>query len=113
LAIGLLSDILYGSAIGVNIIAFGFIACFISWMSEHFSRHSIVTSILNLIATVLIYYGIVYLLLLLFQDAMPLMIYLRQFNIQYFIVNFVFMFLLRYLLLNLSQHPAFTSDVLV
>ncbi|MGV8905029.1 MAG: rod shape-determining protein MreD [Acetobacterium sp.] len=113
LAIGILSDILYGPAIGVNIIAFGFIAGIIAWLAEHFSRHSIGTSLLSLIATVLIYYCIVYVLLLLFQDAMPLMIYLRRFNIQYLIINCAFMFLLRYLLLKLSQHPAFTSDVLV
>ena len=113
LAIGMLSDILYGPALGINTIGFGFIAGIISFMSEYFSRHSIGISIFSLIATVAIYYCVVYLLLLLFQDAMPLMIYLRRFNIQYVIINFIFMFILRYLLLKLSQHPAFTSDVLV
>ncbi|HEY5557468.1 rod shape-determining protein MreD [Acetobacterium sp.] len=113
LAIGVLSDILYGPSLGVNTIAFGLIACIISWMSGQFSRHSIITSILSLIVTVILYYSVIYLLLLLFQNAMPLMIYLRRFNLQYFIINLVFMFVLRYFILKLSQHPAFTSDVLV
>lgn len=112
-AIGVLSDILYGPSLGVNTIAFGLVACIISWMSGHFSRHSIITSIFSLIVAVIFYYSIVYLLLLLFQDAMPLMIYLRRFNLQYIIINLVFMFLLRYFIFKLSQHPAFTSDVLV
>lgn len=113
LAIGVLADILYGPSLGVNTIAFGLIACIISWMSAHFSQYSIVTSILSLIASVILYYGIVYILLLLFQDAMPWMIYLRRFNLQYLIINLVFMFVLRYFILKLSQHPVFTSDVLV
>ena len=113
LAIGVLSDILYGPSLGVNTIAFGLIACVISWMSGHLSRHSIITSILCLIVTVILYYSVIYLLLLLFQNAMPLMIYLRRFNLQYFIINLVIMFVLRYFILKLSQHPAFTSDVLV
>lgn len=113
LTIGILSDVLYGPYLGVNTIAFGLIAIIIPWVSAKFSRQSVLTSILNLILTLIIYHCVVYFLLLLFQGAMPLMIYLRLFNLGYIIINLIFMFLLRFFILKLSQHPAFTSNVLV
>lgn len=38
------------------------------------------------------------------------MIYLRRFNLQYLIINLLFMLLLRYYILKLSQLQAFPSD---
>jgi len=111
--IGVLSDILYGPYLGVNTIAFALIAIITYWVSAKFSQQSILTSILCLFLALTIYNGIIYFLLVMFQGAMPWMIYLRRFNLQYLIINLIVMFILRYFILKLSQHPAFNSDVLV
>ncbi len=111
--IGILSDILYGPFIGVNTIAFSLVAVSIYWVSSKFSQQSILTSVLCLALTLIIYNGLVYILLLLFQGGIPWMIYLRRFNLQYLIINLIVMLIMRYFILKLSQHPDFTSDVLV
>jgi len=111
--IGVLSDILYGPYLGVNTIAFALVAIIIYWVSSKFSQQSVLTSILCLVLALTVYNGLIYFLLLIFQGAMPWMIYLRRFSPQYLIINLIVMFILRYFILKLSQHPDFSSDLLV
>lgn len=113
LVIGILADVLYGPYLGINTIAFGLIALIVSWLSAYFSRQSIFTSILCLIVTLIGYYVMAYFLTLLFQDAMPLMIYLRRFNLKYLIINITVMLIIRYFMVKLTEYQAFSSDRLV
>lgn len=113
LVIGILADVLYGPYLGINTIAFGLIALIVSWLSANFSRQSIFTSILCLIVTLIGYYVMAYFLTLLFQGAMPLMIYLRRFNLKYLIINITVMLIIRYFMVKLTEYQAFSSDRLV
>lgn len=95
LVIGILSDFLYGACFGINTIVYGGIVLVITHVVRFFNHQSLLSAVFFLLGTLITFHTLTYLLLLIFGKAIPFMIYLRQINIQYIIINLFIMFLIR------------------
>lgn len=110
LVIGMLADFLYGPCFGISTITYGLIVLVITNVIRFFNRQSVLSGVFFMITSLVAFHSTTYFLLFVFGKAMPFMIYLRQINIQYIIINLLFMFLIRWGFLKLTENKIDYSD---
>ncbi|MGL4606894.1 MAG: rod shape-determining protein MreD [Eubacteriaceae bacterium] len=112
MGIGFLTDLIFSLDLGVSTVSYLVIVYSITMLKNKFNYNGIFTAFLFLFVSIMVYHGIIYLFFILGGWEVPIQVYLRQINLQYIIINLLFMVIIRFIYIKFIRNEDYEREEL-
>ncbi|MFZ7131440.1 MAG: rod shape-determining protein MreD [Eubacteriales bacterium] len=108
---GLLLDILYGGIIGFYAVSLLLTSLFVNAISKNLYMESLFTPVVIFPMGAVVFHSINYLLWYLLKRSIPFNVYIMQFGLLYWVINFLFVLLMYPFILKFVRIHLFKSQI--